>query len=626
MEEKTKRLVAEIEAANRAYRSGEDEISDLEYDRLLEELEKLDPEAYSELARKLNEGASERGVKTAHRWVVGSLDKVKSSDPAALRKFVEQRTSKKLSISAKVDGISSVAKYVGGKLVQLLSRGDGYRGIDFGDKRFYVGKLPVEIDADLAGPEIYVRGEIVLPFSAKLAPKTTRRSVAAGLMNAKEWDPSEIEQLVFVPYTVLGPELPKAKQFELLEKLGFDPAWHCEIEAGDSQIDLAAKLVEMAAGDYGYECDGLVLVDPAAKNEVDAYRPKNMVAFKTNQMEAATRVVDVDWSSVSKDGFVIPVFVLEPVQLGGATVSRASAANLDVMEELGVAYGSLVRLVKANDVIPHVAEVLDNSETSKIELPSECPACGSKLVRDGVNLRCVSPDCRVQKVQQLAFFVRKLGVEGVSRASLEKFGIATVPELLAWKPDPKKKSEKSFYASLAKNVFTKPAETLLAATNFCGLAEKQIGKIVSFYGLKRAVAGDFSGGYPDGIGEQLLERFRERVQDNMEIVRMVIADPRYDASQAAGHASSGEPTGPSVCFTGKLFTLSRSEAAKKALAAGWAVRDGVARDLRYLVTNDPDSGSSKAKKAKQLGIETIDEKKFLELVSGREEKTSLLDL
>lgn len=406
-----------------------------------------------------------------------------------------------MSVSAKVDGISSVAKYVRGKLVQLLSRGDGYRGIDFGEKRFHVGKLPAEIDAETAGPEIYVRGEIVLPEDAELKPATTRRSVAAGLMNAKDWDPVSVEQLVFVPYTVLGEKYTKAEQFELLEKLGFEPAWHCEIDAGSSQSDLAIQLVELAGEDFGYECDGLVLVDPAAKNETDAYRPKNMVAFKTNQMEAATRIVDVDWSSVSKDGFVIPVFVLEPVQLGGATVSRASAANLDTMAELGVAYGSLVRLVKANDVIPHVAEVLDNSETSKIELPEECPACGSKLVRDGVNLRCVSPDCRAQKVQQLAFFVRKLGVEGVSRASLEKFGIATVPELLAWKPDQKKKSEKAFYASLAENVFTKPASELLAATNFCGLAEKQIGKIVDFYGIEAIEAEDFSAGYPVGIGE-----------------------------------------------------------------------------------------------------------------------------
>lgn len=107
---------------------------------------------------------------------------------------------------------------------------------------------------------------------------------------------------------------------------------------------------------------------------------------------------------------------------------------------------------------------------------------------------------------------------------------------------------------------------------------------------------------------------------------MVIADPRYDASQAIQRASNSKPSGPSVCFTGKLYSLSRSEASKKATAAGWLVRDGVARDLDYLVTNDPDSGSSKAKKAKQLGIETISEKKFLELVSSREEETSLLDL
>lgn len=218
-----------------------------------------------------------------------------------------------VNVSAKVDGISSVAKYVNGKLTQLLSRGDGYRGIDFGEKRLYVSKLPAAVDAKLAGDELHVRGEIVLPFSAELSPKTTRRSVAAGLMNAKEWDPSEIKQLVFVPYTVLGDKFTKADQFKLLEQLGFEPAWNTELESSDDAVSMSEKLVSLAVADYGYECDGLVLVDPAAKNEVDAYRPKGMAAFKTNQMEAATRIVDIDWSSVSKDGFVTPVFVLEPV-------------------------------------------------------------------------------------------------------------------------------------------------------------------------------------------------------------------------------------------------------------------------------------------------------------------------
>lgn len=107
---------------------------------------------------------------------------------------------------------------------------------------------------------------------------------------------------------------------------------------------------------------------------------------------------------------------------------------------------------------------------------------------------------------------------------------------------------------------------------------------------------------------------------------MVMSDPRYDASRATRRASGVKLEGSSVCFTGKLLSLSRSEASKKAAAAGWTVRDGVSRDLSYLVANDPGSGSAKAKKAKLLGIETISEKQFLELVSKREEKASLLDL
>lgn len=115
--EEAEKLVKKIEAANAAYRTGEAAMSDAEYDALLDKLAEADPGLYIELSDKLNEGAAERGAKVQHKWVVGSLDKVKSSDTASLKRFVEQQTSGKLSVSAKVDGISSVAIYRHGKLV-----------------------------------------------------------------------------------------------------------------------------------------------------------------------------------------------------------------------------------------------------------------------------------------------------------------------------------------------------------------------------------------------------------------------------------------------------------------------------------------------------------------------------
>ena len=162
--------------------------------------------------------------------------------------------------------------------------------------------------------------------------------------------------------------------------------------------DLLDELTNDAKLKHLYDCDGLVLTDANAKNEIDSYRPKNAKAFKINELTAVTKVIDIDWEGPSKDGFLNPVYILEPVELGGATIARASAANLDKIAELGVKYGSTVEITKANDIIPHVDRVIDSTNAVDIELPTECPCCGSKLVRDGINLRCINKNCKDQVI------------------------------------------------------------------------------------------------------------------------------------------------------------------------------------------------------------------------------------
>ena len=641
-------LKQKIIDANKSYRFGDAAISDVEFDALVEQYQKLVPEdEFNEFRNSLNEGTSS-GSKVKHKFIMGSLDKIKNTDAVSLDKFLKEHISTKLNISAKVDGISSVAKYVNGKLVSLASRGDGYEGTDFTDKAAFIKGLPAKIKHE---DTIYIRGELVIYSNEDLGTDTNYRNVCAGIMNRKEWTKEDVSHISFVPYTILGDEYTKDEQFKLLEDLGFNAAWHRNIAVGTDVFeakDLLDELTNDAKLKHLYDCDGLVLTDANAKNEIDSYRPKNAKAFKINELTARTKFIAIDWNGPSKDGTFVPVGILEPVKLGGSTISRVSCHNLDVLEkEYNVDFGDEVEILKSGDIIPKIINVC-KSETLKDtmqpnadietligvasididpevkllaerwEAPTHCPCCGSKLVRDGINLRCINKNCKDQVIFKIMHFIKKLGVKNCSFATLDNLGIHSFEALVKFTPNKKYKTEVKLYEELNSKVFTKSKQELLAAMNFCGVGETIVNKIVDFYGYENVEKQNFIG-YPSGVGESFLSKFKEDIIENLGYVNMFIHKSRYNFSKIAQDSVKScqiNKNGQSVCFTGKLFTMTRGEASKKAEAAGFEVKGGVNKGLTYLVTNNIESGSSKARKAKELGTKVINEQEFLKLVSN----------
>ena len=163
--------------------------------------------------------------------------------------------------------------------------------------------------------------------------------------------------------------------------------------------------------------------------------------------------------------------------------------------------------------------------------------------------------------------------------------------------------------------------------NFEDLGEILINKIVDFYGYSNIEAGKPYIGLPSGVGELTLQKFKDKILENLGYVNMFINDSRYNYLELTGDKSRINPfvnNGMSVCFTGKLMTMSRAEASKKAEAAGYEVKNGVNKGLTYLVTNDTESGSSKNRKAKELGTKVISEKEFLKLIETTQMDLNLL--
>lgn len=629
-------LKKQIIAANRAYRDGHPTMDDQQFDDLCEELEKAIPtDEYSKFRDSLNEGKG----KVKHPFIMGSLDKLKHESPDDVIAFVKS-LGKKINASAKVDGISSRATYIKGKLMSLVSRGDGSFGLPFTDKMQHIHNLPQElidtVEHKLIDDEDFeIRGELVILDDdfIKLNEETNgkfanSRNACAGIMNKKDWMPDEVKFVTFVPYTILGYDYTKSEQFWMLSHIeGMTPAWNIEMDI--SKIDdINQQLFNWASQAFPYPTDGLVICSPDYRNE-DKYRPDTCKAYKINQQIAETKLIDVSWEGPSKDGNFIGVGIVDPVELGGATISRVTLHNLDIIEKLGLMYGSKIVLKRSGDVIPHIERVIENdSSCTKIEPPEECSCCGSKLVRDGVNVRCMNKECPDQVIHRLVNFIKKLGVMSASNATLKNFGISSFEKLINFMPDKKYKSQVKLYDELYAKVFSQSKEKLLGAMNFVGLSEKLIDKIVSHYGYDAVESGNIDrSSLPEGIGDITLDKFLEDLPEALEHVNLVANDSRWHWSPSeSGSSKASLSIKGSICVTGSLKFGSRSKFLEFAKQHGYEPKSGVSKGLTYLINNDVNSSSSKNKKAKSLGVNILSEDDFMKLISENEVETNVMAL
>ena len=353
-------------SANSEYRKGQPFLSDQEYDNLLEQYQKeVGPEAFEDFVSNLNEGIVETNVdgKVKHPFIMGSLEKVKAEEPEIVKKWIAENIKTAMSVSAKVDGISSRASYVKGKLDTLTTRGDGYFGMDITSKAKYIKGLPAKLPYDFTGS---IRGELVIlknDFEMMKDKYANPRNACAGIMNRKDGDKkfneNELRSITFVPYTILGDNYTKGEQFRLLDEMGFNVAWNNFLEKEKIDDTIVDRLFEIASKDVlPYETDGLVICDVQWKNE-DKYRPDGCKAFKTNQSIGVTKVIGFDWGTPSANGKLTPVALLEPIQLAGTTVKRVTCNNVSYLEKMGIEIGKTVKIRKSGEIIPQILEVLD---------------------------------------------------------------------------------------------------------------------------------------------------------------------------------------------------------------------------------------------------------------------------
>jgi len=641
-----------IQRYQSSYYNGEAEISDGEFDRLWDELKSLSPD--SVVLKKIGTGPDVDGFpKAKHLIPMGSQEK--ASDP---QEFIEwaikmgmenpdkdsltnknDRLTKKFIVQYKLDGASLELQYENGKLARAVTRGDGIIGDDITDNARRMGGVVQKMDVAFTGG---VRGEVIMThnvWNGKYPTKANCRNAANGLMRRK--DGEGCEDLEVIVYDASASDDDRFFKDELqklkwLEQRGFKTT---ETKSFTTSREIIAYREKIASEreKLPFDIDGLVVKDVETDmSDLRKARPEKQIAFKFELETAFSVLREVIWSE--SGATYTPIGVVDPVRLAGTTVKRANLNNPDMIRSMGLKIGSTVSVVKRGEIIPKIeglAPVASKEKTQEITFPKICGVCNTELVDAGTRLYCPNPACPKRLLHRLEKWVsvldiRELG-EKLLRQLFEKNRVTRIHELYTLTAEELAEFDRMGELSAAKvirHIQTKRELSLAVFTagfDLEGVAETTMEKIAAsgfdtLEKLRAASVADLASVY--GLGEitasVITEGLKECAAEMDAVLKtkiISIAPPPSEESQPM--------RGMSFCFTGELKSMKRGEAEEKIKALGAQSKSSVVKGLTYLVTNDPSSGSSKNKKARELGIKIINEDEFLALLNSEPKKQSV---
>lgn len=623
---------------NTSYREGKPLTSDKEYDNLLDNFKRDYPEDYIKVREDLLESTGD----FQHKFLAGSLDKLKSEEKTSVKDWLSNldiNENKSFIITPKLDGLSIILYYSDGNLIYAVTRGDGNKGVIQTNKLKHIVPNTIE-NKD---KELIVRGECIFSkegYNKYILLDSNKdyknpRNAAVGLINSLDFTEEKIKCLDFVAYNLrLNDSMLNTykESLDLLKNLGFNTNTYTEVSYKNLDNDLLDSWYEEFKETIPYEIDGVVIQSNNKFNE-NKILPDFARAYKVNLLESETIIKDIEWN-ISKSGYMVPTGIIEPVVLGGAEINRVTLFNYAYVIKNNIGIGSKVIIQKSGDIIPYVKEVLTTSNENKV--PTYCPHCGSELKVSGVELQCQNINCIPQRLKQIAFLLKNLTIENAGETSLFNWGITDIDKLLNFKPDFKYKNQIKFYNELKEKLYTSSPKKLISCMDFDGVSIKTFKKLFRNY-----FTGDICqfveifGNYCpstiwmrktaniiktiDGIGLTTLNQIRDLfIKRNKEILDKIISSPNYNYSNSSIDSSNNETLntnlfkGLTFCFTGALSNP-RQMYEEIVQLNGGEVRSNVTKSLSYLVTNDLDPKSSKFKKAKELNIKVINEEEFLKL-------------
>ena len=641
-----KELAGILKAAAKAYYQEDREImSNFEYDQLYDELCALEKETGIVLAgsptMEVGYEAQDELIKVEHERPMLSLDKTK--DREALRAFIGNQPS---MLSWKLDGLTIVLTYRNGELFQAVTRGNGIVGEDVTNNARVFCNLPLKISFD---GELVLRGEALITYADFERLNNEIPDVDARYKNPRNLCSGSVRQLNnritaernvhFFAFSLVRAEgvdfrNSHSRQMDWLKEQGFETVEHRLVTANtlDAALDDFAARVK----DNPFPSDGLVvLYDDIAYGDslgTTAKFPRNSIAFKWADEIRETRLLEIEWSP-SRTGLINPVAIFEPVELEGTTVSRASVHNISIMKQLELGIGDTIEVYKANMIIPQIAE--NKTRSGVKDIPCHCPACGQETAIQKANdaevLFCPNPACPAKAIKSFALFVSRdaLNIDGMSEATLEKFigrgflhDFSELFHLDRHKDEIVEmdgfgqKSYERLAASIEKARHTTLPKLLYAlGIPNVGLANAKL--ICRHFDydpekVRHAVVDDIS--EIEGLGEVIAAGYCAwfAKEENQKEFDRLLAELDLEKPQTAG---TQPLAGKVFVITGSVEHFSnRSELKERIESLGGKVTGSVTKKTSYLINNDTASGSSKNKKAKELGVEIISEEMFLTMI------------
>ena len=644
------------------YVLGKPTITDRQYDKLLAELRKLE-EADPGLVtpdsptQRVSETPIEGFEHVTHAVPMLSIDN--TYDETQLREF-DARVAKGLGgetyryvVDPKIDGVAVSLFYEGGLFKQAATRGDGTTGDDITANVRTIRSVPLRLTGKDVPDVLEVRGEVVWPtadfrmFNAKLEkegeePFANPRNATTGTL--KQLDPRSVagRGLMFVAHGFGRIEpLKAATDDELFDKF---KRWGIPTSPYRSVVDSIEETIrrlpewDERRKTLHYETDGLV-VKLDALDQRDALGatsryPRWCIAYKFAAEQAESVLRQVDYQ-VGKLGTITPRAVMDPVQLSGTTVRHASLHNFDQVDRLGVMIGDTVIVEKAGEIIPQVVAVVVEKrpkDAKPIKRPTKCPVCKGEVEKDegGVYIRCINPSCPAQLKERLIHFAgrNQMDIEGAGQVlvetlvdqgflgdyadfyhlherrdeliALERMGEKSVDNLL----DGTERSKRQ------------PLSRLLAALNIRHVGASTAELLADHFGSMEKLihAGEEELTEVEGVGPELaasIVHFFESAAGAQVVGRL--EDAGVNMTQPKRSRAAGGPlAGKTVVVTGTLSSMGRKEVQDLIKQLGGKVAGSVSRSTDLVVHGD--SPGSKLDKAKELGVETLDENEFLKLI------------
>lgn len=631
-------------AAKAYYQENTEIMPNIEYDRLYDELLELEEETGVVLSNSPSIHVGYELLsnlpKERHEKTMLSLDKTKEVET-----LIEWIGNHKGLLSWKLDGLTIVLTYQQGQLVKAVTRGNGEVGEVITNNARVFKNLPVNIAYK---DTLILRGEAIIRYSDFIKINNEIEDVAAKYKNPRNLCSGSVRQLNnkitaernvhFFAFSLVKADNvdfknSRIEQMNWLKSQGFDIVEYKEVF--DYGMEEKVQWFYQRVEENDFPSDGLVLTyDNIAYGEslgATAKFPRDSIAFKWKDEIKETKLMQIEWSA-SRTGLINPIAIFEPVELEGTTVSRASIHNISIMEGLELGIGDTIGVYKANMIIPQISENLTRSGTAQI--PDECPVCkGNTVIKQesGVKtLYCINEECLAKQIKSFTHFVSRdaMNIEGLSEATIEKliarglikeladlFHIESYKDEIIEMEGFGEKSFNNLVASVNKARKTSVIRLLysLGIPNIGLSNAKLICKHFKYdWNLIRNAE------FPElvqigGVGDIMAESFIKFFADEKK--RIIIEDVLKEIELETIQVSESELIFENINFviTGSVEQFKNRDKLKDIIEEkGGKVTGSVTSKTNYLINNDNLSGSSKNKKAKELGISIITEAQFVE--------------